>query len=136
MRWWEVAGGGQGCRGTAAAETDATASSKRAAARAAPGIRTVCQPPGRQTVLPPPDRPALEEPSAGAAWRTVPSWFLFGAEDRNIPAAVHRFMAERAASRRTAELAGGSHTVASPAAARVVDLTDEPAAAVGVPAHH
>ncbi|HYP46088.1 MAG TPA: alpha/beta hydrolase, partial [Propionibacteriaceae bacterium] len=55
---------------------------------------------------------ALEEPSAGAAWRTVPSWFLFGAEDRNIPAAVHRFMAERAGSRRTVELAGGSHTVA------------------------
>ena len=73
---------------------------------------------------------ALEEPSAGAAWRTVPSWFLFGAEDRNIPAAVHRFMADRAGSRRAVELAGGSHTVAIPEAARVVDLIEEAAASV------
>jgi pimeloyl-ACP methyl ester carboxylesterase len=73
---------------------------------------------------------ALGEPSAGALWRTVPSWFLFGAEDRNIPAAVHRFMAERAGSRRTVELAGGSHTVAIPEAARVVDLIEEAVASV------
>ena len=81
---------------------------------------------------------ALEEPSAGAAWRTVPSWFLFGAEDRNIPAAVHRFMADRAGSRRTVELAGGSHTVAIPEAARVVDLIEEAVASVAAtstPAH-
>ncbi len=80
---------------------------------------------------------ALEEPSADAAWRTVPSWFLFGAEDRNIPAAVHRFMADRAGSRRTVELAGGSHTVAVPEAARAVDLIEEAVAsvAVGTPAH-
>jgi pimeloyl-ACP methyl ester carboxylesterase len=73
---------------------------------------------------------ALGEPSVGAAWRGVPSWFLFGAEDRNIPAAVHRFMAERAGSRRTVELAGGSHTVAIPEAARVVDLIEEAMASV------
>ena len=82
---------------------------------------------------------ALGEPSAGAAWRRVPSWFLFGAEDRNIPAAVHRFMAERAGSRRTVELAGGSHTVGIPEAARVVDLIEEAlasVAAVGTTAPH
>ena len=73
---------------------------------------------------------ALEEPSAGAAWRTVPSWFLFGAEDRNIPAAVHRFMADRAGSRRTVELAGGSHTVAIPEAAQAVALIEEAAASL------
>ncbi len=81
---------------------------------------------------------ALEEPSANAAWRTVPSWFLFGAEDRNIPAAVHRFMAERAGSHRTVELAGGSHTVAIPEAARVVELIEEAVASVAAartPAH-
>ncbi len=83
-------------------------------------------------------RSALQEPSADAAWRTVPSWFLFGAEDRNIPAAVHRFMADRAGSRRTVELAGGSHTVAIPEAARVVDLIEEAVASVAAtrtPAH-
>lgn len=72
---------------------------------------------------------ALEEPAADAAWRRLPSWFLFGAEDRNIPAAVHRFMAERAGSRRTVELAGGSHTVAIPEAATVVELIEEAATA-------
>lgn len=75
----------------------------------------------------------LEEPSIGAAWRRLPSWFLFGSEDRNIPAAAHRFMAERAGSRRTVELAGGSHTVAIPEAATVVELIKE-AATSTVPA--
>lgn len=65
---------------------------------------------------------ALNEPSAQPAWRDIPSWFLFGSEDKNIPVAVHRFMAERAGSRETVELLGGSHTVAIPEAARVVDL--------------
>lgn len=79
-------------------------------------------------------RPILEsafgEKSGKAAWKSVPSWFLFGAEDLNIPVAVHRFMAERAGSRRTVELAGGSHTVGIPEAAQVADLIREAAAAV------
>ena len=77
---------------------------------------------------------ALEEASADAAWRRLPSWFLFGAQDRNIPAAVHRFMADRAGSRCTIELPGGSHTVAIPEAATVVQLIQEASAAVTVPA--
>ncbi|MFF1876916.1 alpha/beta fold hydrolase [Leifsonia sp. NPDC058230] len=79
-------------------------------------------------------RPILEsafgEQSGEPAWKTVPSWFLFGAEDRNIPVATHRFMAERAGSKKTVELAGGSHTVGIPEAAKVVDLIREAAAAV------
>jgi pimeloyl-ACP methyl ester carboxylesterase len=78
-------------------------------------------------------RPILEaafsEASGEPAWKSVPSWFLFGAEDRNIPAAAHRFMAERAGSRKTIELEGGSHTVAIPEAAQVVDLIREAATA-------
>lgn len=72
---------------------------------------------------------ALNEPSAEPAWRAIQSWFLFGSEDKNIPAAVQRFMAERAGSRRTVELAGGSHTVGIPEAAAVVELIREAAAA-------
>ena len=80
---------------------------------------------------------ALEEPAADAAWHRLPSWFLFGAEDKNIPAAVHRFMAQRAGSRRTVELAGGSHTVAIPEAATVVQLIEEAAmATTASPAHN
>jgi pimeloyl-ACP methyl ester carboxylesterase len=72
---------------------------------------------------------ALGEASGEPAWKTIPSWFLFGSEDLNIPAAAHRFMAERAGSRRTVEIEGGSHTVAIPEAGALVDLIKEAAAA-------
>ncbi|WP_210582743.1 alpha/beta fold hydrolase [Streptomyces sp. GESEQ-4] len=71
---------------------------------------------------------ALGEASPGVpAWKTVPSWFLFGSEDKNIPAASHRFMAERAKARRTVEIEGGSHTVGIPKPAPVADLIREAA---------
>jgi pimeloyl-ACP methyl ester carboxylesterase len=55
---------------------------------------------------------ALTEPSGERSlWREVPSWFLIGAEDRNIPAALQRFMAERAGARRAIEIPGASHAV-------------------------
>jgi pimeloyl-ACP methyl ester carboxylesterase len=44
----------------------------------------------------------------------LPSWFLFGQEDRNIPAALERFMAERAGARRAIEIPGASHAVPFP----------------------
>ena len=74
---------------------------------------------------------ALNEKSAAPAWKEVPSWFLFGSEDRNIPAELHRFMAKRAESRHTVELTGGSHTVGIPEAGAVVDLIREAIAEVG-----
>jgi pimeloyl-ACP methyl ester carboxylesterase len=74
---------------------------------------------------------ALNEASGEPAWKTVPSWFLFGTEDKNIPAAVHRFMAQRARSRRTVELTGGSHSVGIPEASAVADLIREAAVTIG-----
>jgi pimeloyl-ACP methyl ester carboxylesterase len=60
------------------------------------------------------ERALTDEASGdGAAWRTVPSWFVFGGSDLNIPPAALRFMAERAASRGTREVAGASHAVAA-----------------------
>jgi pimeloyl-ACP methyl ester carboxylesterase len=54
----------------------------------------------------------LSEPSgARSLWRSVPSWFLFGELDRNIPAGAHRIMAERADARQSVEIAGASHVV-------------------------
>lgn len=50
-------------------------------------------------------------PTNAPAWRTIPSWFVFGTEDRNIPAELVRFMAERAGSRGTHEVTGGSHAI-------------------------
>lgn len=52
---------------------------------------------------------SVDEP----AWRTIPSWFVFGSEDRNIPAALMHFMADRAASRGTREIPGASHALAA-----------------------
>lgn len=76
---------------------------------------------------------ALNEDVEAAAWQDLPSWFLFGELDKNIPVELHRFMAERAASRRTVEIKGGSHSVGIPEAAQVVDLIREAATAT-VPA--
>jgi hypothetical protein len=39
---------------------------------------------------------AFGAPSGPVAWRSVPSWYLLGTEDRAIPPATQRFMAERA----------------------------------------
>ncbi len=35
-------------------------------------------------------------PSAPPAWQTLPCWYLLGTEDKAIPPALQRFMAERA----------------------------------------
>ncbi|MHA7985341.1 alpha/beta fold hydrolase [Rathayibacter sp. CAU 1779] len=68
---------------------------------------------------------ALTEPlpTARPAWKDIPSWHVFGDEDRNIPVAVHRAGAARASSRGTTEIEGGSHalSVSQPdAVARVI----------------
>jgi pimeloyl-ACP methyl ester carboxylesterase len=66
---------------------------------------------------------ALNEPLAGEPlWRSVPSWFLFGELDRNIPAGAHHRMAERAGSRRTVEIPGASHVVGISHPAETVDI--------------
>ena len=55
---------------------------------------------------------ALLEPSGDSPlWRQLPSWFVFGEEDRNIPAALEHFMARRARAHRTIEIPGASHAV-------------------------
>lgn len=56
---------------------------------------------------------ALSEglPTQTPAWKTIPSWFVYGAEDRNIPAETVRFMADRAGSSGTTEVAGASHAL-------------------------
>jgi pimeloyl-ACP methyl ester carboxylesterase len=77
---------------------------------------------------------ALQEPSGERPlWKELPSWFLFGEEDRNIPAALEHHMAERAGARRTIEIPGASHavTVAHPEATAhlILEAAALPAAA-------
>ena len=50
-------------------------------------------------------------PTDQPAWKTIPSWFVFSDQDRNIPVALHRFLAERANARGVREMAGASHAL-------------------------
>lgn len=54
---------------------------------------------------------AFDEAAGEPAWKTIPSWFLYGSLDKNIPPAAHAFMAKRANARETVEVAGASHVV-------------------------
>jgi len=62
-------------------------------------------------------RPATEAALTGGlptdtpAWKTTPSWFVFGERDLIIPAELHRFMAKRANAKGTREIAGASHAL-------------------------
>src|SRR5918995_4545242 len=61
-------------------------------------------------------------------WKQVPSWFIFGDQDRNIPVAAQRAMADRANSKRTIEIAGASHVVGMSHPAETAQLIGEAAA--------
>ena len=50
-------------------------------------------------------------PTDAPAWRHLPSWFVFGDRDLNIPVELQRFMAERAGAKSSRELAGASHAL-------------------------
>lgn len=54
---------------------------------------------------------ALQEGAGPPAWRTIPSWFVFGTQDLNIPAAAQSFMAERAGAKAVVAIDGASHVV-------------------------
>jgi len=72
----------------------------------------------RATVMSATQRPATEAAlteglsTETPAWKTIPSWFVIGDADRNIPPALQRFEAERAGARRVRVATGGSHAVA------------------------
>ncbi|MFF0373814.1 alpha/beta fold hydrolase [Actinoplanes missouriensis] len=56
---------------------------------------------------------ALNEALTGdePAWRRLPSWFIWGSEDRNIPAAALRWMGERAGGKELIEISGAGHAL-------------------------
>ncbi|MFL5832026.1 MAG: alpha/beta fold hydrolase [Solirubrobacteraceae bacterium] len=56
---------------------------------------------------------ALAEPSSERPlWKELPSWFLIGEQDRNIPPALQQFMADRAEAQHTVRVPGASHASA------------------------
>lgn len=76
---------------------------------------------------------ALKEPSGVPAWKTLPSWFIYGTADKSIPPAAHEFMAERANARRVQVIEGASHVVMISHPREVAAVIDEAAAKTSGP---
>jgi len=66
---------------------------------------------------------AFAEPSGPPAWRTLPCWYLLCTEDRAIPPALQRFMAERANAEIVELQASHASMVSQPSAATDLVLT-------------
>ncbi|WP_416423476.1 alpha/beta hydrolase [Pseudomonas sp. App30] len=54
---------------------------------------------------------ALDEKTDAAAWKHIPSWYIYGDHDKNIPPQAMAFMAKRAAAKAVEVVKGGSHVV-------------------------
>ena len=52
---------------------------------------------------------AFDEKPTAAAWKTLPSWHIYGSQDQAISPAALAFMADRAHARATVVVPGGSH---------------------------
>ena len=70
--------------------------------------------------------PAAASPTTAAAWKTIPSWYLLGREDKTITPAAQRFMANRAGAKTHEIDASHLSMVSRPGA--VVDMIEEAAA--------
>ncbi|RLP94626.1 alpha/beta hydrolase [Micromonospora sp. BL4] len=91
-------------------------------------------PPARAALMCATQRPVTETaltaglPTDVPAWTSIPSWFVFSDEDRTIPVALHRFMANRAGAQGVREVSGASHalSVSHPEAvtASILDAVD------------
>ena len=71
---------------------------------------------------------AVTEASGAPAWKTIPSWFVYGLADRSIPVAALQFMANRAGAKEIVEIDGGSHVVMVSHPDEVAELIERAAA--------
>jgi len=51
------------------------------------------------------------EKAAVASWKVLPSWWVYGEADRNIPPAAMKWMAQRAQAKKVVTITGASHVV-------------------------
>ena len=72
---------------------------------------------------------ALSERAGPPGWKQIPSWFVFGSGDKNIPPTAMRFMAERAEAKKTVAVDGASHVVMASQPQVVANLIAEAAVA-------
>jgi pimeloyl-ACP methyl ester carboxylesterase len=73
---------------------------------------------------------ALREKAKHSAWKTIPSWFVYGDEDKNIPPLASAFMADRAAAKQTVVVKGASHVVMVSNPKIVATLIEDAAGAI------
>ncbi|MGK5442246.1 alpha/beta fold hydrolase [Micromonospora sp. URMC 105] len=59
---------------------------------------------------------------AEPAWKSKPSWFIYGTLDKNIPAQTLAFMAQRAGAKETVSVEGASHVVMISHPQRVAEM--------------
>ncbi|WP_296002263.1 alpha/beta hydrolase [Rugamonas sp.] len=72
---------------------------------------------------------ALNEGAPAApAWKYLPSYFIYGSADKNIPAAAIEFMAKRAAAKKVVAVDGASHVVMTSHPTEVAELIESAAA--------
>jgi pimeloyl-ACP methyl ester carboxylesterase len=72
---------------------------------------------------------ALSEPSGPPAWKTLPSWSIYGSLDKNVIPAAQRFMSARASAKKVVEIAGASHVVMVSLPHEVAALIEQAASA-------
>lgn len=73
---------------------------------------------------------AFGEAATAPAWKTLPSWFVYGDHDTAIPPKLHAWMAERAHARETIVVKGASHVVMISHADAVAKVIEDAAATV------
>jgi pimeloyl-ACP methyl ester carboxylesterase len=72
----------------------------------------------------------LSEKAKHTAWKTIPSWFVYGDEDRNIAPQASAFMADRAAAKEIVIVKGASHVVMVSNPKIVATMIESAAAAI------
>jgi pimeloyl-ACP methyl ester carboxylesterase len=70
------------------------------------------------------------EPATAAAWKTIPTYSIWGSDDLIIPAALHAWQAERAHVVKALEIKGGSHALMVSQPAAVAKMIEEAAESV------
>jgi pimeloyl-ACP methyl ester carboxylesterase len=72
-------------------------------------------PPAQAALMAATQRPvteaALNEQAGNPAWKHIPSWYIYGDKDKNIPPQAMAFMAKRADAKAVEVVKGASHVV-------------------------
>ncbi|HEY1962372.1 MAG TPA: alpha/beta hydrolase [Rhizomicrobium sp.] len=72
---------------------------------------------------------AFGGPAAAPAWKTIPSWFVYGDHDTAIPPKLHAWMAARVHPHETVIVKGASHVVMISHAQEVAKVIEDAATA-------